>query len=54
MLKLSIWFLLEKKHRLEMGRGDSNIIASATAPVRCRRLLAAKAGLQNARESSHH
>ena len=37
-----------------MGRENSNIIASATARLRCRRLVVSKAGLQNARESSHH
>ena len=36
-----------------MGRGNSNIITNATARLRCRRLIVAKAGLQNARESSH-
>ena len=37
-----------------MGRENSNRIASATAQLRCRRLVVAKAELQNARESSHH
>ena len=37
-----------------MVRENSNIIVSATARSRCRRLVVAKAGLQNARESSHH
>ena len=37
-----------------MVRENSNIIASATARLRRRRLVVAKAGLQNARESSHH
>ena len=37
-----------------MGRENSNIIPNATARLRCRRLVVAKAGLQNARKSSHH
>ena len=37
-----------------MGTENSNIIASATARLRCRRLVVAKAGLKNGRESSHH